>query len=343
MKLALQPQVSVVIPVRNGAQFITECLASALGQSMAQIEVVVIDDGSTDGTPELVRAQFGSDSRVRISPARGRGLVAALNQGLKLARAPLVARLDADDRAHPERLALQASCLQDDANLGLVSCQVHAFPSTNLGAGMLAYLTWQDTCQVPSELADNLFIESPFVHSSVMFRRELVLRHGGYLDGIFPEDYELWLRLAQRGVPMMKINRRLVDWRQSSTSLSRTDPRYARRAFDYIRAKYLAMDRRLHSGRALAFWGAGRKTRLRCRYLMEHGFRPTLWVDIDPRKIGNTVWGAPVVAPDHLNRYAPSERPLVLVYVANHGARDLIGAALDGKGYKAGGDYLLVG
>ena len=141
---------------------------------------------------------------------------------------------------------------------------------------------------------------------------------------------------------MEKIPRILVAWRDHGARLTRTDARYSRRAFDALRALYLAGDRRvLQDGRPLWIWGAGRRTRRRADHLLDYGIRPSAWIDIDPRKIGNRIDGVPVQPPDALVQATP--RPFVLVYVANHGARDLIRADLSSRGFRPGEDYLMVG
>jgi FlaA1/EpsC-like NDP-sugar epimerase len=132
----------------------------------------------------------------------------------------------------------------------------------------------------------------------------------------------------------------LLHWRESTGRLTRTDPRYSRAAFARLRTDYLARDPRLHSGRPLAICGAGRRTRQRAQLLLDHGFRPVAWIDIDPRKIGNSVHGVPVHAPQWLDR---ADKPFVLSYVTNHGARDIIAAQLQAMGYLRGRDYLMVG
>jgi hypothetical protein len=206
---------------------------------------------------------------------------------------------------------------------------------------MREYLRWQNACVAGDALRDEIYIECPITHPSVMYRRAAVLAAGGYRDGDFPEDYELWLRLVQGGCRMAKIDRCLLDWRQHRASLSRRDPRYSRDAFDRLRADYLASDRRLASGRPLVFWGAGRRTRRRTRHLVAKGVAPCAWIDVDPRKLGNRIEGAPVVAPEWLGEQRP--RPFVLAWVASHGARDRIAAALASMGYRRGEDCLAVG
>jgi glycosyltransferase involved in cell wall biosynthesis len=281
------------------------------------------------------------DSRVRLLSASRRGLVACLNAGLERARAPLIARMDGDDLMDSERLALQREFLQRHADVDVVASRVRAFPAERVQAGMREYLRWQNACLGIDALRDEVYVECPVTHPSTMFRHAAVMSAGGYRDGDFPEDYELWLRLTEQGSRLAKIDRCLLHWRQHDDSLSRRDPRYSRDAFDRLRARYLARDPRLTSGRPLVFWGAGRRTRKRASHMMARGFSPCAWVDVDPRKIGNRVNDVPVVAPGWLSCRQP--RPFVLAWVASHGARENIGAALASMGYGRGVDYLTVG
>ena len=335
------PEISIVMPVRNAAHTLQECLDSIQSQSLRSWEMIAVDDGSTDDSRARLRALAAGDPRVRVEDALGKGLVDALNQGLRSARAPIVARMDADDRMHPDRLARQLAYLVEHPETDLVATQVQAFPSELCRAGLREYLRWQNACLGATDIQEEIYVESPFVHPSVAYRCSVVLELGGYRDGDFPEDYDLWLRMSQAGCRMAKIPQVLLHWRQPPLSHSRRDPRYAREAFDRLRAAYLARDRRVCSARSLAFWGAGRRTRRRTRWLRELGFRPAAWVDIDARKIGNVVGGAPVVPPAWLSTQDP--RPFVLSYVAAHGARDEIGACLGSMGYRRGRDYLMVG
>jgi glycosyltransferase involved in cell wall biosynthesis len=334
------PAISILMPVRDAAATLEEALDSIAQQSFGDYELLAINDGSADGSAALLASRAARDARVRLIQPGRVGLVAALNLGLWQARGELIARMDADDRMRPERLAAQRAFLLQNPGLALVACQVALFPAEQIQAGYREYVRWQNACLSPTEIAENLYVESPIAHPSVMLRRQPVLALGGYRDGPFPEDYELWLRMHAAGLPMAKLPQVLLDWRDSAGRASRSDPRYARLAFDRLRANYLARDARLHSGRPLAFWGAGRKTRLRARLLIEQGCGPLAWIDIDPRKIGQAVWGIPVHPPAWLAR---EPKPFVLVYVATHGARELIAADLEQLGYRRGADYLCVG
>ena len=170
-----------------------------------------------------------------------------------------------------------------------------------------------------------------------MFRKDRIIAAGAYRNGEFPEDYELWMRLFHQGHEMMKLDEILIDWRESEGRLSRTCSRYSDVAFEKLRAEYLAKDTRLQ-GREIVFWGAGRKTRQRAQYLIDSGILPAAWIDIDPNKIGNVYCHAKTRAPDWLLTH--EEKPFVLNYVRNHGARGYCRAYLEKAGYVMGEDYL---
>ncbi|HEX5690570.1 MAG TPA: glycosyltransferase, partial [Roseiflexaceae bacterium] len=334
------PEISIVLPFRNAAATLPDCLASIARQSFKHFELLAIDDDSTDGSAEIVQAAAQRDARIRLIQPGRVGLVAALNIGLAEARAPLIARMDADDLMHEERLAAQHAFLAQRLEIALVATQVELFPSDQIQAGYQEYIRWQNTCITPEQIANNIYVESPFAHPSVMFRSEVVQALGGYADGPFPEDYELWLRMHQSGARMAKLPRVLLHWRERADRTSRNDPRYAREAFDQLRARFLARDARVRGDRPLAIWGAGRKTRLRARHLLNEGLGPIAWIDIDPHKIGHEVWGVMVQPPEWLDQ---RPKPFVLVYVASHGARELIAGRLARLGYQPGLDYLAVG
>ena len=330
----------MLLPFYNAVTTLAETLDSIQAQTLEAFSLIAVDDGSSDGSADIVRERMRRDPRITLLQPGRQGVVGAMNTALAHCHSPLAARMDADDIMHPERLALQSRFLHQHPEIDLVGSRVRLFPDELIQDGFSEYIRWQNDCLCPTSIADNIYVELPIAHPSVMFRRAVVMTAGGYRDGDFPEDYELLLRLHQRGHRMAKLPEVLLHWRDSGERLTRTDPRYSRQAFDRIRARYLARDPRLQQGRTLAFWGAGRNTRKRVAHLLEHGFRPGAWIDVDPHKVGNLIDGVRVVEPDWLLR---QEKPFVLSYVNNHGARELIAAALQAMGYNEGKDYLMVG
>lgn len=334
------PQISVVLPFRNAAATLPACLDSIQRQSWSCFELLAIDDGSDDDSPAIVEARADRDPRVRVLQPGKIGLVGALNLGIAHAKGPVIARMDADDLMHPDRLEAQYTFLQQHPDVALVASQVALFPPREIRAGYHAYVHWQNRCITPDDIAANIYVEAPFAHPSVMMRRHVLKTLGGYRDGPFPEDYELWLRMHHAGVRMAKVPRILLWWRERQDRTSRIDPRYARDAFDRLRARFLAQDVRVRTADRLVIWGAGRITRQRVRHLLDHGIRPCAWIDIDPRKIGQTIWGLPVHPPAWLQS---KPRPFVLIYVTRHGAREQVAALLEQWGYRNGKEFLAVG
>lgn len=335
------PAISILLPLRNAARTLHACLRSIRAQTFPDYEILAVDDGSTDTTWRQLEHAREREPRLRTLRNPGRGLVDALNHGLAECHAPLVARMDGDDLMHPERLALQIHALTERADLILVGTQVEAFPRRQIAAGYRAYLDWQNCCISPREIADNLYVESPLAHPSVMFRRDRILDLGGYREGPFPEDYDLWLRVHAAGGLMAKVPRVLLAWRDSEQRTSRKDPRYQRDAFYRLRTRYLLGDPRFrpHHQR-FAIWGAGRRTRQRIAPLIDALGQPLAWIDIDPRKLGNRIAGVPVLPPTSLPTLG---RPFVLSCVTNHGARAEIRASLEQLGYQPGTGFLAFG
>lgn len=323
------------MPVFNAEKTLDACLRSIFSQTLQEFELVAVNDNSTDRTIEVLQSY--DDPRVRILDNSQKGIVSALNLGLEYCQSDLVARMDADDVMYATRLEKQHDVMHEDPVITLCASKARKFPEEKIKAGYVEYMRWQNACLTGQDINDQIYIESPFAHPSVMFRKNRVLELGAYREGEFPEDYELWLRLFHAGESMMKIDEVLIDWRESDHRLSRTSSRYSEAAFEKLRAEYLAKDKRL-LGRRIFIWGAGRKTRQRAQYLIDNGINPSAWIDIDMKKVGNEYHGAKTCLPDNLYQLDP--KPFVLNYVRNHGARDECRKFLDEAGYVMGVDYL---
>lgn len=332
------PVVSILMPVRDAQGTVQEALASIQAQTLREWELVLVNDGSRDATRELLEQARAADARVRVLHQPPLGIVPALTAGLALCRAPYVARMDADDVMHPERLARQARFLQEHPETDLVSCRVSY---AGQGAGYAEHVAWINGLLTHEEMALRRFVEAPVAHPSVMLRRELPETHGGWREGPFPEDYELWLRWLEAGARFAKLPEELLVWRDAPGRLSRTDPRYSVEAFYEVKAAHLArwLRARVPAGRALWLWGAGRVTRRRFDCLERHGIRLAGFIDVDPAKRGRHRDGRPVRLADELPELGES---YILAGVAARGAREQIHAHLTARGWQEGGDFLLV-
>lgn len=333
--------ISVILPVYNAAARLPAALDSLFAQTLADFEIVAVNDGCDDGgaTRDILADAARRDARLRVVDAPHGGIARALNAGLNVARGEMIARMDADDTCHPRRLERQAAYLAQHPEVGLVSCRV-AFGGDAAGArGYLAHVQWANDVLTPEAIRLGAFRESPLPHPSVMFRAGLVERLGGYAEGDFPEDYELWLRWLEAGVVMAKLPETLLTWHDSPGRLSRTDPRYDPAAFHRTKAGYLAryLSRINPHHPDVIVAGAGRITRGRASHLLEHGVRITAWLDIDPRKVNKIVAGRPVLP---LENVPPPDTCFVVPYVASRGATEYLSAFLEARGFVLGRSYL---
>jgi GT2 family glycosyltransferase len=300
------------------------------------LELLAIDDGSTDDGPALVARLARADARVRPLASGGVGVARATARGLALARGRFVARMDGDDVSLPGRLAAEVLLLEGDPSLGAVGTRVEAFPDSAVGGGLARYVDWQNALLSPEDHARDLFVESPLCQPSTMLRREALLAVGGWREAPWPEDYDLWLRLDAAGWRLAKVSEVLLRWRHREGRLTFTDPGCAPARITEAKAHYLA-PRLLADGRPIAIWGAGPTGRRFARALEAHGARASRFVDIDPRKIGHVRRGVAVVSPDAL---VSGDR--IVVAVGAHGARALVRAELGTRGMIEGEDFVCV-
>jgi glycosyltransferase involved in cell wall biosynthesis len=207
------PAISVALSVHNGMPWLADAIASVLAQTAGDLELVVVDDGSTDATPDFLATL--RDRRLRVERHHRRGLTRSLNRALALCAGELVARLDADDVALPERLDRQRAYLGAHPEVGVLGTGAREVDEGGREVGVVT---------PPADdaaLRRALIRRNPFVHSSVMMRRVLVERLGGYDERLpVAQDYDLWMRMSRLtrlgNLPEPLVVRRLVRGRISA-------------------------------------------------------------------------------------------------------------------------------
>ncbi len=203
---ASAPLVTVLMPVRDGAAYLQAAASSILTQTLDALELLVVDDGSTDATPSILAQLEAADARIRVLRQGPEGLVAALNRGLREAKAPLVARMDADDVAAPNRLELQLAAMESGVALVGSAWRV-------IGPGGAVRRVVQPPLS-DADLRAALGKACVIGHPTVMMRRDPVLDLGGYRPAfLLAEDYDLWLRLLDRHL-VMCLPEVLLDYRE---------------------------------------------------------------------------------------------------------------------------------
>jgi len=212
------PQVSVLMTVYNGLPYLEQSLQSVRSQTFRDYEFVIVDDGSKDGSVEVLRRYAAEDPRIRlIANEVNKGQTPCLNQGIAEARGVWIARQDADDLSDPRRLELQMREVTARPHLALLGTNGWLIDSEGHSLGLInapvgeAGVRWSSV------------FYNPFLHTAVLFRRQLALDLGGYSTAFrIAQDYDLWMRIMEQH-PADNLAPRLVTYRVHGKSLSNSD------------------------------------------------------------------------------------------------------------------------
>jgi glycosyltransferase involved in cell wall biosynthesis len=305
------------MPVRNGGDYLETAVESILAQSFSSLELILVDDHSDDAA---IRRLSTADPRLVLLENPGRGVSSAFNTGLSRARGELIARMDSDDVSMPDRIERQYNYFQYHSDVDICGACVVIFTDGEVAGGNIRYQTWLNACRSPEAIHRELFIESPIPNPTAMFRREAILRLGGYHDPDWPEDYDLYLRADALGMRMGKPEPVLLRWREHAQRLTRNDERYALSRFQAAKAHFLSNHRLLGKGPVI-LWGAGPSGRLMHDLLLEEGTRVRGFLEVHPRRIGGRKRGLPVWPIEEIDRMQDT---FILVAVGAAGARSKI-------------------
>ena len=332
------PVVSVILPVRDARPYLDAAVVSLLSQTLEDFELIAVDDGSIDGSRQALDTWAKKDSRVKVFSHKPMGIVTTLELGRAEASGRYIARMDADDVAEPRRLERQLEMLEADPSLAGCGTGVTYFPAEVVRDGARRYEAWINGLVNPEDIARAIFVECPLPHPTFFFRSNVVDAVGGYRDQGWPEDYDLLLRLWADGYKLGKVPDQLLRWREHEDRLSRTDGRYSPASFLACKAYYL--QRTLLQGMdGAVIWGAGPVGKAVARALLDVGAVVLAFVDLDPRKLGQEIHGAPVI--DTESGLAMGGC-LHLAAVGQKGARQLLRTTLDEAGFRELVDFVAV-
>ena len=325
------------MPVRDAEPYVEEAVVSILEQTVTELELIVVDDGSRDGTAGILAACAAGDPRMRVVTQERAGVVIASERACRLARAPVLARMDADDVAFPDRLERQIDRL-GGGDVGACGGQVEIFGQARVSDGMRRYEGWLNSLTSPGLAARDAFVECPIAHPTFAVRREALAAAGGWRACGWPEDYDLMLRLYRSRVAFCAVDAPVVRWREHPRRLTRTDERYTRAAF--VRCKVHHLRAYLGTrGRSLVIFGCGPVGKAFSREFRRQGGAVAAFLEVHPRKIGKVVHGAPVHAMEDAAQFVGT--PAVAA-VAGPRARAEIREAALACGWTEGVDFFAV-
>lgn len=328
--------VSVLLPVRNAATTLDAAIASIVSQTHVDWELILIDNASSDDSTPIARAWTERDTRITLINEPTVGIAHALNTGLQRACGNYIARMDADDISHPERIARQVAYMDAHPDVDVVGTRTRFETSVEKSSGMAWFVNWQNAIVSPRDHYVKRFVDAPLAHPTVLFRRELIDHHGGYDTAPLPEDHELWLRWMHCGVRFAKLPEELLTWHDHPQRLSRTHANYSVDAFFRTKAKWISAwcQRKFDDGRPIIITGTSTLCRDRTRLLEAEGLRINAFTDVRRREVP----GYRFIPHNELP--GPGEA-LVISFISQRGTGDRIAEFLASRELIEGEDFIL--
>ena len=325
-------------PFYNAENTIDRSISSIANQTFHDFECILVNNNSTDKSEKVAKAWQNKDNRFKLLNEARQGVVFASNMAAQHTQGEYIARMDADDEVHHDKLKLQAEFLDKNPDFSAVASQVeYVSHNPETTGGFERYVNWNNSIRTYDELIKSQFIEMPLVNPSCMWRKSASEKYGLYRNGDFPEDYEMWLRWLHLGAKICKLPVPLLKWYDSDNRLTRTHPIYSDKAFYQIKTQYLAKWLKKHNPfyPVVVIWGASKISRRRARLLEEHGIKIAAYIDTKKdRQIDKEI-----IYYEDVNQVG---QYFILTYIKQMDAREQIVGYLSNKGYVEGKDFLLV-
>ncbi|MDF1672913.1 MAG: glycosyltransferase family 2 protein [Vicingaceae bacterium] len=280
--------VSIVMPVKNTAAFLEECLTSILNQTYSNWELLAVNDNSNDNSFEILSEFSQKDKRIQVFNTDGNGIIDALSLAYSKSSGDYISRMDSDDVMLPKKIELMLEDLQKKGTGYIALGLVKYFSKDGIGEGFSKYEAWLNGLTKQGSNFSEIYKECVVPSPCWMVDRVDFEKCGGFNSEIYPEDYDLVFRFYQQGLKCLPSNALLHLWRDYPTRTSRTDKNYADSSFIEIKTNYFLQ---LHYDKSknLVVWGAGKKGKSVAELLLKNDI-PFHWVCDNPKKIGKTIY-----------------------------------------------------
>ncbi len=307
-----QPLISILIPFKNTACFITSCLDSILRQSYTNWEIIAVNDHSTDASTTLVASYAHADSRIHMFLNEGTGIISALRTAIKHSKGQLVTRMDSDDIMLSDKLLILSQGLIANGKGFVAVGGVKYFSKAGISNGYKKYEHWLNSLTATgsnySELYKECVIPSP---AWMVFRQDLD-ECGGFSEDRYPEDYDLTFRFYKAGLKIIPCGVKIHLWRDYPSRTSRTSEHYAQNFFLELKLHYF-LSLHYDKDRVLCLWGAGNKGKKLAKELVKKKVA-FLWLCDNPKKIDKSIYGKTL---KHFNVLQSLQDPQSIITVAN--------------------------
>ncbi len=328
------PLVSILIPYRNTAVYLRECLDSIIAQTYDTWEIIAINDHSTDDSYNLVSAYAKQDDRIKTYTNFGCGIIQALQMAYSKSNGSLITRMDSDDLMTPNRIALMAKGLTQKGVGYLSVGQVRYFAEHGISNGYERYEEWLNGLTAKGTNFSELYKECVVPSPCWMAHRSDLDAAEAFEPNRYPEDYDLTFRFYALGLKIIPCDEVFLLWRDYASRTSRTSEHYAQNYFLDIKLHYFL---KLHwdQNRPLTVWGAGAKGKQIAKMLQDTNVSFT-WICDNPKKIGKDIYGITMQPFQQLERTTNFQS---IITVANENEQQGIRNYLTKLGTKPMVDY----
>lgn len=326
--------VSIVMPVKNTALFLEECLSSILNQTYINWELLAVNDHSSDNSFEILTKYAEADKRIKVFNNNGKGIIDALKLAYAKSSWSFITRMDSDDIMQPQKLELMTADLKQNGKGNIALGLVKYFSKDGIGEGFSKYEAWLNGLTKKGNNFNEIYKECVVPSPCWMVGREDFEKCGGFNSGVYPEDYDLVFRFYQNGLKCLPSNELLHLWRDYPTRTSRTDKHYADSSFIEIKTNYFLQ---LHYDKTknLVIWGAGKKGKFVAELLLKNNI-PFQWICDNPKKIGKDIYNQKMLSFTALDNIKDTQS---IVTVASPKAQEDIKIYFDKRGQRPMLDY----
>lgn len=328
------PLISILIPFKNTSNYLNECIDSIINQTLTNWELLIVDDGSTDDSFDIVSKYSNEDKRIKLFKNNGSGIIEALRLAFKHSTGTFITRMDSDDIMTPNKLEVMVNSLQKYGKGHIAIGLVHYFSKEGISEGYSNYQQWLNKLTRKGENFFEIYKECVVPSPCWMTYKEDLIKCEAFKPNRYPEDYDLAFRFYKYGLTCIKSNNMLHHWRDYPIRTSRTHEHYAQNHFIELKLHYF-LELNYDNSRPLTIWGAGHKGKTVAKALIEKNI-PFYWICDNPKKINKHIYNQQLKAfkyLEHLNH------PQSIITVANTEAQKEIKLYLHNHNMKTMEDY----
>lgn len=326
--------ISILTPFKNTEKFLPECIESIQSQSYENWELIIVDDGSTDTSFNIVESYAANDSRIKLFKNSGTGIIEALRFAFSLSKGKFITRMDSDDVMPYNKLEMMRNQLVEYGKKHLALGLVKYFGETGISDGYHKYELWLNKLTKSGNNYAEIYKECVIPSPCWMLHREDLIACEAFEPNRYPEDYDLAFRFYKyqyKCIPSIDV---LHYWRDYSTRTSRTHEHYAQNYFLHIKTHYfLELD--YNPKRPLTLWGAGFKGKEIAKLLIKNKI-PFYWICNNPKKIGKKIHGQKLLPVSYLETL---KNPQSIITVANSKSQKHISNVFEMLNLKPMEDY----